>query len=92
MLVDALDIAGIEPPVGRHYRLGGRRIVPVTEHEVGAANQQGIVRAEFHLYPRDGTPHARRKIVLDGVAAYDRTGLRHAVALQDGQAQTDKYP
>ena len=89
--VDARGVAGVQPAIRVNHGAGSLLVVPVTEHDVGAPDQQRVFVAYFHLNARRGFAHARRQVVIVTVRAGHRTGLGQAIALDHRQTEPDEH-
>ena len=88
--IDTRGIAGIKPAVSGDHRRGRLVVVPVAQHDVGAADQQSPQLAKANLDSGHHGTNTRRQIVTHAVGTGHRAGFRHAIALQEIQPKTDK--
>src|SRR5665647_564205 len=85
LLVDVADVAGLEPAVLEGLA-GLLLLLVIALHDVRPLGQDLAVRGDLDLDAGDRRPNGPELHLVEGVAGQDGRRLRHAVALEDGQA------
>ena len=91
LFVYARGVSRIEPAIGSYHGRRGLRIIPVTQHDVGAAYHQRSLVANLDFNAGYRFSDTSRQIVVSGIRARHGTGFGQTVTLYDWQPQADEY-